>query len=59
MTTKEREANFIKICRAFGWKHYQSAKPIKFTLDDVIAQCDSYANEQRKIINHLKYDKSK
>lgn len=54
MTTQEKEANFEKICKAFGWKYFKTAKPIKFTIDDVIAQCDSYANEQRKFINSLK-----
>lgn len=56
MTKQEKEANFVKICRAFGWKHFQNSKPIKFTFDDLLAQFDSVANEQRKFINHIKYD---
>jgi len=53
----KKEANFVKICRAFGWKHFKTSEPIKFTFDDVIAQLDSMAYENSQFINRIKYGK--
>lgn len=37
----ESEERMARLSKIFGWKHFQNAKPFKFTIKDCIARIDS------------------